>query len=60
MKEKEERAEGTGPHRRTTSSRLQRKRVVDGSKRRGRVGVLIETRTKASGRKAKTAGEMKK
>lgn len=34
--------------------------MVKGRKREGRAGVLIETRTKASGRRAKTAGETEK
>lgn len=34
--------------------------MVEERKREGRVGVLIETRTKASGRRAKTAGETEK
>lgn len=34
--------------------------MVKGRKREGRAGVLIETRTKASGGRAKTAGETEK
>lgn len=39
---------------------VRRKRMVEKRKREGRVWVLIETRTKASGRRAKTAGETEK
>lgn len=39
---------------------LGRKKRGEERRREGRDGVLIETGTKASGRKAKTAGEMEK
>lgn len=56
-REEEERAEGTGPQRRRNAREVRRKKIVEERKREGIVGVLIETRTKASGVKAKTAGE---
>lgn len=59
-------AEGRGEGRRDRTTEMKkkqevrRKRMVEERKREGRVGVLIETRTKASGGRAKTAGETEK
>lgn len=55
--QEEERAEGTGPGRRRKSKRGQKEEDGRGEEERGAVGVLIETRTKANGRRAEAAGE---
>ena len=55
--QEEERAEGTGPGRQRKSKRGQKEEDGRGEEERGAVGVLIETRTKANGGRAETAGE---
>lgn len=49
-----------GRARRQGAREVRRKRMAEERKREGRVGVFIETRTKASGGKAETAGEKEK
>lgn len=49
-----------GRARRQGAREVRRKRMVEERRREGRVGVFIETRTKASGGKAETAGEKEK
>lgn len=56
----EKRGQRTGLQRRRKTQEVRRKKMVKERKSEGRVGVLIETRTKANGGRAKTAGEMEK